>query len=250
YAALARKHGLDPWEAASAAFDVMRTRSAREAVDPWGVVTHAVRITCIAEERATGLLCSVHQARRPHFSCFHDAERLSDRENQLDDYRREFQTVDPHSDDDITEESPDGPETRACMSASSAVEDAIALVTMLGWPPAMARHTVEHICAALINAGSRHTAYENLRRDQHSRAPRSRPPARAGACCCASCSGRACRCCSTMTTSCSPSASPHPAETTAADPQGRGVNAHGYRIDAHGRLDPGRAAASHRPRRH
>ena len=83
YAALARKHNLDPWEAASAAFDVMRTRSAREAHDPWGVVTHAVRITCIAEERATGLLCSVHQARRPHFSCFHDAERLSDRENQL-----------------------------------------------------------------------------------------------------------------------------------------------------------------------
>jgi len=32
YAALARKHGLDPWEAASAAFDVMRTRSAREAI--------------------------------------------------------------------------------------------------------------------------------------------------------------------------------------------------------------------------
>ncbi|GAA4796692.1 hypothetical protein GCM10023352_15210 [Rothia endophytica] len=52
YAALARKHSLDPWEAASAAFDVMRTRSAREAIDPWGVVTHAVRITCIAEERA------------------------------------------------------------------------------------------------------------------------------------------------------------------------------------------------------
>lgn len=52
YEALARKHGLDPWEAATAAFDVMRTRSAREAVDPWGVVTHAVRITCIFEERA------------------------------------------------------------------------------------------------------------------------------------------------------------------------------------------------------
>jgi hypothetical protein len=58
YAALARKHGLDPWEAAGAAFDVMRTRSAREADDPWGVVTHAVRITCIAEERAQGLLCA------------------------------------------------------------------------------------------------------------------------------------------------------------------------------------------------
>src|SRR5699024_1235855 len=35
YAPLARKHGLDPWEAAGAAFDVMRTKAAREAVDPW-----------------------------------------------------------------------------------------------------------------------------------------------------------------------------------------------------------------------
>ena len=48
YGALARKHGLDPWEAASAAFDVMRTKAARTANAPWGVVTHAVRITCIA----------------------------------------------------------------------------------------------------------------------------------------------------------------------------------------------------------
>src|SRR5699024_4489436 len=75
YGALARKHGLDPWEAASAAFDVMRTKAARTANNPWGVVTHAVRITCIAEERGQGLLCSVHQARRPHISAFHDAER-------------------------------------------------------------------------------------------------------------------------------------------------------------------------------
>ena len=100
YAALARKHGLDPWEAAAAAFDVMRTRSAREADDPWGVVTHAVRITCIAEERAQGLLCSTHQARRPHYSVFHDAERLSDRENPLDDYHPAFHITDPHPDDE------------------------------------------------------------------------------------------------------------------------------------------------------
>ena len=48
YDLLARKHGLDPWEAASAAFDVMRTKAARTADDPWGVVTHAVRITIVA----------------------------------------------------------------------------------------------------------------------------------------------------------------------------------------------------------
>lgn len=56
YAALARKHELDPWEAVSAAFQVMRSRAAREARDPWGVITHAVQITCIFEERAQGLL--------------------------------------------------------------------------------------------------------------------------------------------------------------------------------------------------
>src|SRR5699024_6366477 len=74
YAPLARKHGLDAWEGASAAFDVMRTPSVLRADDPWGVVTRAVQITCIAEARANGMLCSTHQARRPQFSVFHDAE--------------------------------------------------------------------------------------------------------------------------------------------------------------------------------
>ncbi len=86
YAALARRHGLDPWEAAAAAFDAMRTGAVRRADDPWAVITRAVKITCIAEERANGLLCSVHQARRPKFSAHHDAERFSDRENPLTDY--------------------------------------------------------------------------------------------------------------------------------------------------------------------
>lgn len=166
YAALARKHGLDPWEAASAAFDVMRSRATRNARDPWGVITHAVRITCIAEERGQGLLCSVHQARRPHFSAFHDAERLSDRENPLSDYHPAFQISDP----DLTEQADHLSSAEASTSASSAVEDTIALFTLLGWPPEVARAGVEHICQALARAGSRQSAYETLRRDKHSRA--------------------------------------------------------------------------------
>jgi hypothetical protein len=86
YAKLARKHGLDPWDAAAAAFDAMRSSSVRNADDPWAVVTRAVQVTLIAEERANGLLCSVYQARRPEFSSFHDPERFSDRENPLSDY--------------------------------------------------------------------------------------------------------------------------------------------------------------------
>ena len=47
YAALARKHGLDPWEAASAAFEAMRGTATRRADDPWAVVTRAVQVTLI-----------------------------------------------------------------------------------------------------------------------------------------------------------------------------------------------------------
>ena len=166
YAALATKHRLDPWEAASAAFDVMRTKSARTAEDPWAVVTHAVRITCIAEERGQGLLCSTHQARRPRYSVFHDAERLSDRENVLSDYHPALQVRDAHLGDTAADE----PSRSDATTAAAAVEDAITLLTLLGWQIGTARACVEHVCAALTRVGNRHTAYETLRRDKHARA--------------------------------------------------------------------------------
>lgn len=172
YAALARKHGLDPWEAASAAFDVMRTKAARTAVDPWAVITHAVRITCIAEERAQGLLCSVHQARRPHISAFHDPERFSDRDNPLTDYHSAFQTTDHAALPEV--DGTDHDTTLAAVegrtSAGTAVENAIRFLVLLGWPPETAQAGVEHVCAALAKAGSRQSAYEGLRRDRHARA--------------------------------------------------------------------------------
>ena len=61
YRALARKHKLDTWEAVTAAFDAMQNRSTREANDPWAIITHAVRITCVYEERAQG--CSARCTR-------------------------------------------------------------------------------------------------------------------------------------------------------------------------------------------
>lgn len=167
YAALAHKHRLDPWEAASAAFDVMRTKAARTADDPWAVITHAVRITCIAEERGQGLLCSTHQARRPRYSIFHDPERLSDRENVLSDYHPAFQIKDAHDRDDTPEQAP---AEAGATTAASAVEDAITLLVLLDWPEGTARSAVEHVCVALTRVGNRHTAYETLRRDKHARA--------------------------------------------------------------------------------
>ena len=168
YAALAHKHHLDPWEAASAAFDVMRTKAARTADDPWAVVTHAVRITCIAEERGQGLLCSTHQARRPRYSVFHDPERLSDRENPLDDHHPAFHVTDTHDEDHDPADPARG--GSGVTSATAAVEDAITLLVLLGWPAGAARAAVEHVCVALTRVGNRHTAYETLRRDKHARA--------------------------------------------------------------------------------
>lgn len=165
YAGLARKHGLDPWEAAAAAFDAMRNPSTQRATDPWAMVTRAVQVTCIAEEKANGMLCSVHQARRPRFSGFHDAQRFSDRENLLTDYHPAF-AVDPFDAD--AEPEPVDP-AEGSTGVESAVEDGIALFALLGWPPRTARAGVEYVCARLAEASSRGAAYEALRRDYHAR---------------------------------------------------------------------------------
>ena len=170
YRALARKHKLDTWEAVTAAFDAMQYRSTREANDPWAIITHAVRITCVYEERAQGLLCSVHQARRAHVSAFHDPERFSERDTALADYHPAFHTTDLRPSDLEPEPRESLGSAQACMSAGSAAEDAIAMLCLLDWPTDTARAAVEHVCGALTKAGTRQSAYETLRRDRHARA--------------------------------------------------------------------------------
>ncbi|SDH21445.1 hypothetical protein [Microbacterium pygmaeum] len=162
YAKLARKHGLDPWDAGSAAFDAMRSAAVRNADDPWAVVTRAVQVTMIAEERANGLLCSVYQARRPEFSTFHDPERFSDRENPLSDYHPALR-VEPIGEGGDAEDVHEG------TGIVEAVESAIAFLTLLGWPRTPARTALEYICARLSEVSSRATAWESLRRDIHGR---------------------------------------------------------------------------------
>ncbi len=166
YAALAKKHGLDPWEAASAAFEAMRGAATRRADDPWAVVTKAVKVTCIGEERGNGLLCSVHQARRPRYSVFHDAERFSDRENPLTDYHPAFR-FDPFADDEPDDE--DAVPERA-MNVTAAIADTIAFLTRVGWEPETARAAVEYIATRLAESVSRASAFEVLRRDRQARA--------------------------------------------------------------------------------
>jgi len=173
YDALARRHHLQPEDAAAAAFEVMRTRAARTAEDPWAVVTRAVQVTLIAEERANGLLCSTDRARRSAVSAFHDAERFSDRDTSLLEYHPAFQVAaeqptpaDHDRGSDLGGDLGGDPST----TARQAVASAVAVFEVLGWPPDTARSTLDYICARLVEAGSRTNAHEVLRRDHHARA--------------------------------------------------------------------------------
>ncbi|MFV0307079.1 MAG: hypothetical protein ACK5OX_04980 [Desertimonas sp.] len=158
YEGLARKYGMEPADAAVAAFEAMLNASTRTADDPWAVVTVAVRITLIAEHRAHGLLCSTDRARRPQYSAFHDAERFSDRD--LAEHHPALHTA--HGADEVSDSDATG--------GGEVVEHTALLLALLGWPADVARTLVEHVCARLADIGDRRSAYETLRRDKALRA--------------------------------------------------------------------------------
>lgn len=160
---MARKHGCDPWVAAAAAFDAMRHPSMRNADDPWAMVTRAVKVTLIAEERANGLLCSVDQARRPQNSVFHDAERFSDREHPLADWHESLRVDPPDGESESPPPAMDG------IKVAQALADALTLLTNLGWPYDSAKRATECVCDRLTDVETRVQAWESLRRDFHLR---------------------------------------------------------------------------------
>lgn len=168
YGALAHKHGLEPADAAVAAFEVMRTRAVREADDPWAVVTRAVQITLISEARANGLLCSTSRARRAEVAVHHDALRFSDRETPVCDYHPAFHV--PAEQDTLSLDDEKEADAEAWTNAFHAVDTAVEVFAVLGWPPDTARAGIEYICSRLIDAGSRSAAFESLRRDRRPRA--------------------------------------------------------------------------------
>ncbi|MCA9242201.1 MAG: hypothetical protein KDA37_18445 [Planctomycetales bacterium] len=158
YRRLARKHNLDPWHIASAAFEVMLAPSTRNAGNPWAVVTRAVQITCNADVRAAGLLVSPNQARHTaRIAGFHDAVRFADREN-LADYHPAF-AVNSSADDDA-----DGGEDEDRVAAVLA--EIVALFVSAGWDASLVVVCVEHVAYRLADVSSRHRAVEVLRRDR------------------------------------------------------------------------------------
>lgn len=157
YARLAAKYQQPPEDAATAAFEAMLNEATRTADDPWAVVTWAVRITLIADDRANGLLTSSSRARRPEYSVFHDAERFSDHETDLVDFHPAFRLPAPDHEPPAT--------TRTDRAASEAVE----LLRLLGWELETVASAIDYICSRLPDFGDRSSAYDALRRDKAAR---------------------------------------------------------------------------------
>lgn len=158
YQPLARKYRLDPWEIASAAFEVMLAPSTRQADDPWAVVTRAVQITCNVEVRAAGMLVSTGKVRHTsRIAGFHDAIRFAEREH-LADYHPAF-AVNPATDDE--DDTDDNDRARVAAALSETVE----LFASTGWDAVLVADCVEHLAYRLADLTSRPNAVEVLRRD-------------------------------------------------------------------------------------
>lgn len=158
YRPLARKYGLDVWEVASAAFEVMLTASARNAGDPWAVVTRAVQITCIAEARAAGLLVATDKVRRAAgIAGFHDALRFAEREH-LTGYHPAF-TVTPTTDNETELGVDDG-------RVAAVLSETVGLFVAAGWDAVLVTDCVAYVTYRLADLGSRSNAVEVLRRDR------------------------------------------------------------------------------------
>lgn len=158
YRPLAQQHGLDPWEIASAAFEVMLEPSTRKARNPWAVVTRAVQITCGVEIRAAGMLVSSGKVRHTsRIAGFHDAIRFAEREH-LADYHPAF-AVNPTADDE------DDPDDAASIRVAAALSAIVELFASTGWDAVLVADCVEHVAYRLADLTSRANAVEVLRRD-------------------------------------------------------------------------------------
>ena len=167
YRWLAINHGCQPEDSAYAAFEAMHTRAVRTADDPWAVVTRAVQVSLIAEERANGLLCSNPQARRHVTWGRHDARRFCEYENDVLEYHPALRAP------AFLGRVVDGPETidqAKPTTPAEATDRVIALFTALGWPENTTICAVDYICGRLAESKNRPAAHSLLRRDEVGRA--------------------------------------------------------------------------------
>jgi len=168
YRSLAHNHHCEPEDSAYAAFEAMRTRAVRCAEDPWAVITRAVQVSLIAEERAAGLLCSPTQARRREVMCHHDARRFGEDETGFLELVAQSRVAAPEA--PATTPAATKPGEKRPTTASEALDMTISIFVALGWPANSATCALDYIGTRLMESGNRHVAHAYLRRDEAGRA--------------------------------------------------------------------------------
>lgn len=142
YQRLARRYGLDAWEVASAAFEVMLHRSTRAARNPWAVVTRAVQIICRAKVRAAGLMIATDRVRHTdRIAGYHDAIRFVEREHLID-YHPALAVSDATDDND--------PSTRD-QRVIATLSEIVRLFVSAGWDVTLVTDCVEHVAYRLAD---------------------------------------------------------------------------------------------------
>jgi hypothetical protein len=178
YAALAHRYRQTKQDAAVAAFEVLRAPATLEAQDPWGVVTRAVQLSLMAEDRANGLLCDQSRARRLLTSEQHDATRFTDYEldgaRSLDTLPTTTDPVDTISLDpavldhlDAVDVASPQPSRIAPVEARNALDIAAKVLAGFGWDHTDARACLAYITERLTITGDTARAFEYLRRDKY-----------------------------------------------------------------------------------
>lgn len=171
YGSLARTHHCEPEDSAYAAFEAMRTRAVRFAEDPWAVITRAVQVSLIAEERAAGLLCSTAQARRREVVQHHDARRFGEDQTGFVELLAQSRAPSPDGPAGPASQQPaPGPGENQPTTATRALNLVICMFVALGWPPNSTTCALDYISTRLMESGDRHIAHAYLRRDEAGRA--------------------------------------------------------------------------------
>ncbi|WP_344102692.1 hypothetical protein [Myceligenerans crystallogenes] len=172
YEHLARKHHLTPHDAAVAAFEVLRTPAVRRARNPWAMVTTAVARTLRAEARANDLLCSRDRARRLLARTdLPAAWRIGDPSAPTSPTSSEpspwlESALSTSSTATVFAPEPDPATAAAVHRVRTATRAAVAVLAAVGWPDDVVRLGLDHIIAALTEAGSMSAARQRLRKDR------------------------------------------------------------------------------------
>ena len=160
YRGLARRYGQSGEDAATAAYEALIAPATRWARDPWGVVTTAVHRTLQAEHRADGLLCGAERARHLMHEAVHDVTRIAD--HALVERHPAFHVT--GIDSDVEDSTATEDVTAALVPPGVALDDAVRVFVVCGWPDDLARGALVLICSRLMAAGERRRAFEYLRR--------------------------------------------------------------------------------------